>query len=50
MSALTMTTLPALTVKVGWLAFVTTPVLAGDLQCAICGEMRGALVNVSAGK
>ena len=50
LSAASMATLPALSVKIGWLAFVTTPILAGDLQCAICGEMRGALVNVSCGK
>ncbi|XP_072035233.1 transmembrane protein 126A-like [Amphiura filiformis] len=49
MTALPMALLPGLTMKIGWYGFVTMPVLAGDLNCAICGEMRGGLVSVALG-
>ncbi len=49
-TAFPMAILPGLALKIGWYAYVTEPVLAGDLHCSICGEMRGGLVNVALGK
>ena len=42
--------LPALVMTPAWMGFITKPILLGDLQCSICADIRGGLVNFLLGE
>ncbi|XP_019620376.1 PREDICTED: transmembrane protein 126A-like [Branchiostoma belcheri] len=49
LSALPMFLIPAVTATGAWQAFVAQSMLAGNLNCPVCAQVRGASINVLAG-
>ncbi|XP_066266271.1 transmembrane protein 126A-like [Branchiostoma lanceolatum] len=49
LSSVPMFLIPAVTASAAWQTFVAQSMLAGNLNCPVCAQVRGASINVLAG-